>query len=377
MSWHKLSNGILLKNAPIHTSLNDAYDADIQELGYNRYELYAGDYFSFKPTIIGYFKLLTRELIAFHRDDDVIMSQVDIDNYMSELFELREEQEEDLLKEGIENKGISQSYIESVCGRKAEGDTLSNGKYIFEFKDGFLSDFRQADGISALARDFLDIDGYIKSAYSWYNGDMSKIIKEINLHADCFGEIDLTYIKSKSIRKQFSYPNGCCNYIAMAAHYKSCDVDFEDVLNSMHGAYEVIDNNALSMKIKAYGKVFVQIAETDSSTPDVSMVDNDSFGYVYVMINPSLPDVVKIGKTTREPSERAKELSSATGVPTPFILVYSKPFADCHFAEKVIHGYFEKKGARVNGNREFFRVSTMEAIDLINLYHKMQQEGTF
>lgn len=375
MNWQKLSNGILLKNAPIHTSLNDAYDADIQELGYNRYELYAGDYFSFKPTIIGYFKLLTRELIAFHRDDDVIMSQVDIDNYMSELFELREEQEEDLLKKGIENKGISQSYIESVCGRKAEGDTLNNGKYIFEFKDGFLSDFRQADGISALARDVLDIDGYIKAAYSWYNGDMSKIIREINLHADCFGIIDLTYIKSESIRKRFSYPNGCCNYIAMAAHYKSCDVDFEDILNSMHGAYEVIDNNALSMKIKAYGKVFAQIAETDLSTPDVSMVDNDSFGYVYVMINPSLPDVVKIGKTTREPSERAKELSSATGVPTPFILVYSKPFADCHFAEKVIHGYFEKKGARVNDNREFFRVSTMEAIDLINLYHKMEQDG--
>ena len=161
----------------------------------------------------------------------------------------------------------------------------------------------------------------------------------------------------------------------MAAHYKSCDIDFEDVLNSMHGVYEVINKDALSMKIKAYGKVFAQIAETDLSTPDVSMVDNDSFGYVYVMINPSLPDVVKIGKTTREPSERAKELSSATGVPTPFILVYSKPFADCHFAEKVIHGYFEKKGARVNDNREFFRVSTMEAIDLINLYHKMEQDG--
>ena len=114
MSWHKLSNGILLKNAPIHTSLNDAYDADIQELGYNRYELYAGDYFGFKPTIIGYFKLLTRELVAFHRDDDVIMSQVDIDNYIAELFELREEQEEDLLKEGIENRGISQSYISRI-----------------------------------------------------------------------------------------------------------------------------------------------------------------------------------------------------------------------------------------------------------------------
>ena len=121
-------------------------------MGYNRYELYAGDYFGFNPTIIGYFKLLTRELVAFHRDDDVIMSQVDIDNYIAELFELREEQEEDLLKEGIENRGISQSYIESVCGRKAEGNTLNNGKYIFEFSDGFLSDFRQADGVSACKR---------------------------------------------------------------------------------------------------------------------------------------------------------------------------------------------------------------------------------
>ena len=99
---------------------------------------------------------------------------------------------------------------------------------------------------------------------------------------------------------------------------------------------------------------------------------NNSFGYVYVMINPSLPDIVKIGKTTRDPNERAKELSAASGVPTPFILVYYKPFKDCHLAELVIHKYFEDKGARVNGNREFFKVTTVEAIDMIDLYHKMQ-----
>ena len=92
------------------------------------------------------------------------------------------------------------------------------------------------------------------------------------------------------------------------------------------------------------------------------------------MVNPSLPNLVKIGKTTREPNERAKELSLATGVPTPFILVYYKPFKDCHLAETVIHHFFEEKGTRVNGNREFFQVSTTEAIDIINLYFKIEQE---
>ena len=94
------------------------------------------------------------------------------------------------------------------------------------------------------------------------------------------------------------------------------------------------------------------------------------------MVNPSLPNIVKIGKTTRDPNERAKELSSATGVPTPFILVYSKPFADCHFAEKVIHGYLEDKGVRVSGNREFFQISTSEAIDLINVYYSIEQKDS-
>ena len=43
-------------------------------------------------------------------------------------------------------------------------------------------------------------------------------------------------------------------------------------------------------------------------------------------------------------------------------------------AESIIHQFFEEKGARVNGNREFFQVSTTEAIDLIYLYFKMEEE---
>ena len=47
-------------------------------------------------------------------------------------------------------------------------------------------------------------------------------------------------------------------------------------------------------------------------------------GYVYVLINPSMEGLVKIGMTTSTPEERVTELSSATGVPSKFILVYHK-----------------------------------------------------
>ena len=65
---------------------------------------------------------------------------------------------------------------------------------------------------------------------------------------------------------------------------------------------------------------------------------NLTAGYVYVMINPSLNGIVKIGKTQNSPDDRAKELSSATGVPTPFFVAYSSYFNDCSAAEIFVHG---------------------------------------
>lgn len=40
---------------------------------------------------------------------------------------------------------------------------------------------------------------------------------------------------------------------------------------------------------------------------------NDT-GLVYVLINPSMEGLIKVGKTTRNPKERADELSKVTGV---------------------------------------------------------------
>ncbi len=41
----------------------------------------------------------------------------------------------------------------------------------------------------------------------------------------------------------------------------------------------------------------------------------ESPGYIYIISNPSMPGLVKIGRTSRDPQTRLRELNSATGVP--------------------------------------------------------------
>jgi len=88
-------------------------------------------------------------------------------------------------------------------------------------------------------------------------------------------------------------------------------------------------------------------------------------GFVYVLINPSLAGMVKIGRTSRSPEERAKELSQSTGTPTPFIVVYKTYFTDCVKAESYVHSILEEQGHRVSNNREFFSITTEEAINAV------------
>jgi hypothetical protein len=43
-------------------------------------------------------------------------------------------------------------------------------------------------------------------------------------------------------------------------------------------------------------------------------------GYVYLLSNPAMPGLVKIGQTTRTVKERVAELSAHTGVAAPFVI---------------------------------------------------------
>jgi tetratricopeptide (TPR) repeat protein len=89
------------------------------------------------------------------------------------------------------------------------------------------------------------------------------------------------------------------------------------------------------------------------------------YGYIYVLINPAMPGLLKIGLTTKTPEERVKELSRATGVPTSFILIYKEQFQNCYAAEKEIHNRLEIKGFRINKGREFFDAEPSDVIDII------------
>jgi tetratricopeptide (TPR) repeat protein len=92
-------------------------------------------------------------------------------------------------------------------------------------------------------------------------------------------------------------------------------------------------------------------------------------GYIYILINPSIMDVVKIGKTGRDPEDRANELSSATGVPTPFYLAYKAYFQDITQAENFVHSRLEQ--FRVSSNREFFRIPLHKAIDTVQIAREL------
>lgn len=88
-------------------------------------------------------------------------------------------------------------------------------------------------------------------------------------------------------------------------------------------------------------------------------------GIIYILTNPSIPNLVKIGMTTRDNvATRMSELYT-TGVPVPFNCSYAGKVADVKNVEKVFHKAFAPY--RINPNREFFEIEDAQAIVLLEL----------
>jgi len=87
-------------------------------------------------------------------------------------------------------------------------------------------------------------------------------------------------------------------------------------------------------------------------------------GFIYIFSNSSIPNKLKIGMTSRTPSERVKEVSSPSGVPTPFTVEYSIETSDPKKAESNIHDRLAK--SRSSPNREFFAIPLNIAIQIVN-----------
>lgn len=92
---------------------------------------------------------------------------------------------------------------------------------------------------------------------------------------------------------------------------------------------------------------------------------NDSSQIVYVLTNPAMPGLIKIGMTTQvEVEARMKQLFS-TGVPVPFDCAFACQVKDAGEVERALHYAFGKH--RINPNREFFQIEADRVIAILKL----------
>jgi hypothetical protein len=87
-----------------------------------------------------------------------------------------------------------------------------------------------------------------------------------------------------------------------------------------------------------------------------------AIGFIYVLSNEAMPEIVKVGMTTKLAEDRAKELHS-TGVPLGFSVEFRAATSYIKAVELKSHAILAP--LRVAGNREFFRAAPPEAIDAV------------
>ena len=85
---------------------------------------------------------------------------------------------------------------------------------------------------------------------------------------------------------------------------------------------------------------------------------------VYLLTNPVMPDLVKIGRTTNL-EERLRSLSTHSGVPVPFEVFYACEVSDSAKVERQIHEGFGDH--RINPKREFFRINPERILAILKL----------
>jgi hypothetical protein len=88
-------------------------------------------------------------------------------------------------------------------------------------------------------------------------------------------------------------------------------------------------------------------------------------GIIYILTNPIMPGIIKIGKTTQEDVKVRMAQLYATGVPLPFECEYAAKVNNIDEVERALHTAFGPD--RVNPRREFFEIEPIQAITIIKL----------
>jgi hypothetical protein len=87
--------------------------------------------------------------------------------------------------------------------------------------------------------------------------------------------------------------------------------------------------------------------------------------WIYILSNPSMPEILKIGYTKLDPQERSNQIGRGTGIPQEFYVEWAYKCFNGEEIEREVHKYLKKQ--RVNTNREFFKLSVDEAKQVVML----------
>lgn len=112
---------------------------------------------------------------------------------------------------------------------------------------------------------------------------------------------------------------------------------------------------------------FAQL-RTAKSCEELNFSDTSKLldGWVYVLSNESMPGLFKVGMTSDSPEARARDLSRATGVPTPFKIEKSFHVKNPAQVERSVHE--DLAAHRVSGNREFFKCDIETIFEALHEY---------
>jgi len=86
-------------------------------------------------------------------------------------------------------------------------------------------------------------------------------------------------------------------------------------------------------------------------------------GLVYIVSNPSMSGLVKVGFTTRDIKDRLTELNSSTSIPEPFTVEATFHSFNPQKDERKVHERLNEW--RTNNNREFFKMEPLLAVQLV------------
>jgi len=127
-----------------------------------------------------------------------------------------------------------------------------------------------------------------------------------------------------------------------------------------------MDDSAIRIKCQGFGGHTIVIVAPGTtravacSECGAHLVEFESLrGFIYVLSHPRMPNLLKIGFTTRQVEERVAELNTTTAVPGPFVIEAVFPSSKPEQHESAVHETLAE--ARVE-SKEFFKADLAGAV---------------